>query len=115
MELVVRPWTEDDAAALTRAVTESVEHLRPWMAWVAGEPHDEAWRRAWIRDELEIERTGGDRLFGYWLDGRVVGAGGLHRRIAPTGLEIGYWVPRGFPPPGGATARAPRPGAVAVP
>ncbi len=27
-----------------------------------------------------------------WLDGELVGSSGLHRRIGPGGLEIGYWI-----------------------
>jgi RimJ/RimL family protein N-acetyltransferase len=87
MELVLRPWTEDDAPALSRAIAESLEHLRPWMPWVADEPRTVEERRAWIRE-------GGreDELLGIWLDGEVVGGCGLHRRIGDDGLELGYWV-----------------------
>ena len=33
--LLLRRWTVDDADALGQAIAESVEHLRPWMGWVA--------------------------------------------------------------------------------
>jgi len=91
-ELVVRPWTPADAPALTRAVTESLEHLRPWMPWAAFEPVAQATRLAFLRDAIAGEAGGGDRLRGYFLGDVVVGAGGLHQRIGPGGLEIGYWV-----------------------
>ena len=35
---------------------------------------------------------GGDVVLGMFLEGRVVGGCGLHRRIARDGLELGYWV-----------------------
>ncbi len=47
------------------------------------------------RDMLaESERewlAGGDVILGTFLGDRVVGGCGLHHRIAPDGLEIGYW------------------------
>ena len=46
--LVLRPWTTDDAEALGVAITESLDHLRPWMPWTAAEPVSLADRRnAW--------------------------------------------------------------------
>jgi hypothetical protein len=35
---VLRRWRAQDAEALGRAVAQSIEHLRPWMAWIAEEP-----------------------------------------------------------------------------
>jgi RimJ/RimL family protein N-acetyltransferase len=36
--LVVRCYNPSDAALLAESVTESLEHLRPWMPWVHSEP-----------------------------------------------------------------------------
>ncbi|HUD70313.1 MAG TPA: GNAT family protein [Acidimicrobiales bacterium] len=92
---------------LLAAVSESVEHLRPWMPWAAAEPTfdglDEFVSRAMS------QWTSGD-AFNYWfsyddsLD--VVGGGGLHRRIGAGTLEIGYWVHAGWTRRGIATAAA---------
>jgi RimJ/RimL family protein N-acetyltransferase len=92
VDVVVRHWREDDAGALSRAVEESLEHLRPWMPWIADEPKSHADRVALIRgwERERRERTG--EFFGIWVDGRVAGSCGLHRRIGEGGLEIGYWV-----------------------
>ena len=38
--LVLRCWNPDDAPRLHEAITESHEHLLPWMPWAADEPHD---------------------------------------------------------------------------
>src|SRR4051812_7233560 len=103
-ELVVRPWTLADAPALTRAVTESAGHLRPWMPWAASEPVPPATRLAFLRDAIADEAAGGDRARGYVLGDVVVGAGGLHRRIGLGGLEIGYWVHVAYTRRGIATA-----------
>jgi RimJ/RimL family protein N-acetyltransferase len=87
----VRPWAPDDAPALNRAVAESREHVSPWMAWAAEPPMSDAARRAWIAEREREARGGGDRAFGVFLDGAIAGGCGLHRRIGPGGLEIGYW------------------------
>ncbi|MDB5067033.1 MAG: Acetyltransferase, partial [Chloroflexi bacterium] len=36
--VVLERWRAGDAAALLTAVSESVDHLRPWMAWAAAPP-----------------------------------------------------------------------------
>lgn len=93
--LVLRGWVEDDAEALHAAIAASLEHLRPWMPWVAHEPKTLAERRelmrAWERERL----AGGDELYAIELDGRVAGSVGLHRRVGPGGFEIGYWTRAG--------------------
>jgi RimJ/RimL family protein N-acetyltransferase len=86
-------WSPDRAAELAVSVNESLEHLRPWMAW-AQAPASEA--------SLAIVLTTGDQLwesrrdFSYTLvegpDERVIGAAGLHGRHDEHALEIGYWV-----------------------
>jgi ribosomal-protein-serine acetyltransferase len=105
MDVVVRPWTEEDAEALEAAVEESREHLRPWMAWAAGGV-DVAWRRGWIRQQNEGETAGGDRVRGAFVSDAVVGGGGLHRRLGPDALEMGYWVHAAWTRRGVATAIA---------
>ncbi|MBN2624363.1 MAG: GNAT family N-acetyltransferase [Acidimicrobiales bacterium] len=103
--LVVRQWRTEDAPALHEAVLESIEHLRPWMPWVANEPLALAarvemvggWARLW---------DAGDRMCGMFVDERVVGGCGLHQRIGPGGQEIGYWVRVGETGHGYATAAA---------
>jgi ribosomal-protein-serine acetyltransferase len=105
MEVVVRPWVEDDAPAMERAFAESQEHLRPWMAWAAGPAAGVAWRRRWIREQNEAEASGGDRVRGaFAADGTLVGAGGLHARLGPGALELGYWVHAAWTRRGVATA-----------
>jgi len=88
----LRTWSVADAEALGAAIAASIEHLRPWMGWVAAEPQTVAARRAWI---LECERdrlAGGSLVLGVFFDGAVAGGCGLHRRLEAGGLEIGYWI-----------------------
>lgn len=91
-ELTVRRLTVADAPSLDAAVAASVEHLRPWMPWVATEPLAVEERIALI-ERWEGEWSAGANFgFGMFVGGEVVGACGLHRRIGPGGIEIGYWV-----------------------
>jgi ribosomal-protein-serine acetyltransferase len=104
--LLLRRWLPEDAAGLSDAVAESVEHLRPWMAWIAEEPLTIEQRRLML---IGFERdwlAGGDVVLGMFLDGRVVGGCGLHRRVARDGLELGYWVHPHFTRRGLATTAA---------
>jgi hypothetical protein len=51
--VLLRRWLVTEAQALGRAVAESADHLRPWMAWMAAVGVDCAWRMErdwWQRD-----------------------------------------------------------------
>ena len=90
--LTLRRWVAADAPDLSAAVTANLEHLRPWMPWIAVEPATLVDRLALIAQwQTEWER-GGDAVIGAFLDGAVVGSTGFHRRRGPGALEIGYWV-----------------------
>ena len=99
IDIVCRPYTVDDAPALHEAILDSLEHLRPWMPWVALEPLTLEQRTAWIAN-------GGDSIGIFQGDG-VVGGTGLHDRLGdPAGREIGYWVRDGLTGRGIATQAA---------
>jgi ribosomal-protein-serine acetyltransferase len=104
--LLLRRWSLADAHQLSAAVAESQEHLRPWMAWAAEEPLTIEQRRELIIGFERDWRDGGDAVLGIFLDGRVMGGCGLHRRIARDGLELGYWIHPRFTRRGLATAAA---------
>ena|GEM_PF-424157 len=91
--LVLREWAEDDARTLVELVTANVEHLRPWMAWIADEPRSVDDRRADIRAWREKRNAGEEVALGVFLhDSTVIGGAGLHDRGRPATLEIGYWL-----------------------
>lgn len=90
--LTLRLWRLEDARTLHLAVTASVEHLRPWMPWIDQEPLTVADREARIAEWRQIWFDGGDAYYGVFADGVAVGGTGLHRRLGPGGLEIGYWI-----------------------
>ena len=89
---VLRCWEPRDAPLLKEAVDSSLDHLRPWMPWAAEEPKPLEAREAMLRG-WEVERRAGIQEFlAGELDGELVGSCGLHRRIGPGGVEIGYWI-----------------------
>ena len=91
-DLVLRGWRQADAPELARALRRSREHLAPWMEW-ANAPAPSPAGQALRFDAWEARRRGGgDAIYGIFLGGRVAGGCGLHQRLGPDGLEIGYWV-----------------------
>ena len=74
------------------AVEASIEHLRPWMAWVAFEPLSVEARRDLITEWRAESNSEGDAIFGVFLNDTAIGGCGLHRRRGPDALEIGYWI-----------------------
>ncbi len=91
-EVAVRRWAPEDGAELQAVIRASAGHLRPRMVWVDAWVADDcdpaatidAWNAAWA--------DGGDLHVGIFERGVLSGAGGLHRRLGPDGLEIGYWL-----------------------
>ncbi len=73
-------------------VGRNLEHLRPWMPWIATEPLALDQRRALVDRWHRDWEDGGDSVFAINVDGTALGGAGLHRRRGPHGLEIGYWV-----------------------
>ncbi len=72
----MRRWRARDAEALHRAVIDSIEHLRPWMPWIAEEPLSVAERRALLQRWEQEWDGGGDRVYGMFAgDAVVVDAG----------------------------------------
>jgi RimJ/RimL family protein N-acetyltransferase len=92
--LELKRWCLSDAPAILRAVAESRDHLRRWMAWAEEEPvtlqikrqQIRKWRRS-FRRKLSFNYGIRERI-----SGELVGAIGLHARIGEGALEIGYWV-----------------------
>jgi ribosomal-protein-serine acetyltransferase len=102
--LILRRWRQADAEALNLAIAQSLDHLRPWMPWASLATLDER-RVTLARWEDEWEH-GGDLTWGLFSGAAVAGAFGLHRRIGPRGLEVGYWVHAARTRRGHATAGA---------
>ncbi len=92
--VLVRPYGQEDAAALLEAIEESRAHLAPWLPWVHG------------HRSLDDSRTFIRRAQAHWLlredlpvgifdlaTGRLLGGSGLHRiEWELRRFEIGYWL-----------------------
>ncbi len=93
--IVVRRYELSDADALREAVAVSVEHLRPWMAWAADEPAPVTAKEGLITRWFELWDAGDEFVYAVTAaddERTIIGGSGLHPRVGPGGLEIGYWV-----------------------
>jgi RimJ/RimL family protein N-acetyltransferase len=92
--LVVRCYRPEDAELLRAAIEASVDHLRPWMPWAAGEPKSLATIARRLRRFRARFDLGQDFIFGLFdrEEHRVLGGAGLHPAIGAGAREIGYWL-----------------------
>jgi ribosomal-protein-serine acetyltransferase len=92
--VVVRPYRESDAQALFEAMTESRDHLRPWLPF-ADEHQTVDESRHWINRQVANWILRDDLVLSIWekASGRYLGGTGLHPHDWEIGyFEIGYWV-----------------------
>jgi RimJ/RimL family protein N-acetyltransferase len=90
-DVVLRAPDAIDAAAIAGAINASLPHLARFLDW-ATEPATvdaQAVRQAIAREAFD---AGGDAMYTVFEGDEVVGAVGLHRRLGPGALEIGYWL-----------------------
>ena len=101
-DVTLRRYRADDLDAVLQAVTDSVDHLCPWMPWAAS--YDRASAAGFLAKTAQEWADG--TAYGYAITTGGVLAGGcsLMARIGPGGLEIGYWVHRASTRRGLATA-----------
>jgi RimJ/RimL family protein N-acetyltransferase len=104
--VVLRRWTVEDAGVMHSLVTANIDHLRPWMPWIAHEPLTEDDRRSLLAEWDMSWDAGTDCAFMVERDGVPVGSAGLHSRKGSGVLEIGYWVSAAATGRGVATAAA---------
>jgi RimJ/RimL family protein N-acetyltransferase len=93
-EVVLRRWAADDVPALTVAVVESLDHLQPWMVWATPEEATPDGFARFIDESAGRAADGHEAVFGIFATatGAVQGGVGLHDRVGPGGVEIGYWL-----------------------
>lgn len=92
-QVMLRRWHAGDAPAVLRLVTESLEHLRPWMAWAA-DGYSAADAADFTARCEQQWADGTDFNYAITVAGQPVGSCGLMTRLGPDVLEIGYWVHR---------------------
>ncbi len=96
-DVVLRHYTADDAAALSAVATAERDRLSPWMAWATPSGVTVAAMTTFIAETKGRADEGTEAVYGIFSASRgvPVGACGLHDRIGPGGVEIGYWLARG--------------------
>jgi RimJ/RimL family protein N-acetyltransferase len=92
--LSLRCWEPRDAPLLKDALDTSLDHLRPWMPWAADEPkpvEEKAELLRAFRGRFDLDE---DFVYGIFTpdEHEVIGGSGLHTRVGPQALEIGYWI-----------------------
>jgi RimJ/RimL family protein N-acetyltransferase len=97
-QLVLRCYNPCDAPLLAAAITESLEHLRPWMPWAASEPESVEVKISHLRRFRANFDQDVEYVFGIFnlQETRLLGGTGLHRRVGPNALEIGYWIHKDY-------------------
>lgn len=92
--LVLRRELPNDAVAIADAIARNRTRLLPWMGWATDEAAQVATQIARIAEAGEHWNAG--EMFDYGIfdrvDGLFMGKIGLHRRIGPHGMELGYWL-----------------------
>ncbi|MEU7765459.1 GNAT family N-acetyltransferase [Nocardia sp. NPDC049190] len=90
-DILIRRWTSQDLVAQFEAITASFDHLHAWMPWLT-EPRTLDQQREFNQAASANWPT--DEGFNYGIfdsRGTLLGAIGLHDRVGPATLEIGYW------------------------
>lgn len=92
--LILQRETVADAERVATAVADNLSHLTPWMAWAVPEASAVSFQRERLTSAMKRWQDGTD--YGYLLWARdsdeLLGMCGLHRRIGPGGIELGYWL-----------------------
>ncbi len=92
--LVLRCFSPEDAPKLKEAIDASLDHLLEWLPWAKHEPESldaEVERLRRYRADFDLDR---DWVYGIFArdESVVLGGTGLHPRVGPDALEIGYWI-----------------------
>ncbi|WP_437317982.1 GNAT family N-acetyltransferase [Sorangium sp. So ce385] len=103
--LTLRAWRPEDAPSIRAAIDSSLAHLRPWMPWAVNEPASLEATTALLEKFRDDFTAGRDFHYGIFTrdEREVLGGTGLHPRIGPGAIEIGYWLREGATGRGYAT------------
>lgn len=92
-DVVLRRYVPGDAVQLASVARANLEHLSPWMTWATVESTTEEAMAGFIAESTGRIEEGADAGWGIFDgEGRLLGGTGLHDRIGPGGVEIGYWL-----------------------
>src|SRR5260370_42123144 len=99
--VTLRRYRAEDVDVLFHAIVESLDHLRPWLPWVADYSRESA--REFLARSVADWDSGTAYNYAIMAGGVLAGGIGLMARIGPGGLEVGHWVRREPAPRGPAT------------
>ena len=96
--LVVRCYEPSDAQMLADSVAESTEHIKSFLPWAYAEPEPFEVKVDRVKRFRGMFDMGEDYIYGIFnKEGtRLLGGTGLHTRLGPSQLEIGYWIHKDF-------------------
>ena len=96
--LVVRCYAPSDAQMLADSVTESLEHLKPWMPWAHAEPEAIEVKENRLKRARGLFDLNRDYIYGIFNpeETKLLGGTGLHTRLSENELEIGYWIHKDY-------------------
>jgi len=96
--LVVRCYQPADARLLAESVTESIEHLKPWMPWAHGEPTPFEQKLQGVKRFRGRFDLNEDYVYGIFNpeETKLLGGTGFHTRLGDNALEIGYWIHKDY-------------------
>lgn len=87
----LRRWRPEDVDEVLEAVRSSFAELQQWMHWAQTMPTREEQLETLTEGNAAFD-AGTDFGFLFLETGALVGGGGVHRRVGPGAVEIGYWV-----------------------
>ncbi len=90
----LRPWAVADTAALASLHDRNRDHLRPSMPWADDSTDEDAIVARILRFHAAFA-AGQDYIYAVFHGGAAIGGAGLHPRVGPQALEIGYWIDAG--------------------
>ncbi|SDS63904.1 Protein N-acetyltransferase, RimJ/RimL family [Actinoplanes derwentensis] len=90
--LVLKRWEPEWADELTAAVRESLPELKPFLPW-ATDDYELSGSRAYLASADQSWEKGTDFQYAIFTAvGDLIGSIGLHTRMGPDVMEIGYWL-----------------------
>ncbi|MFD7659847.1 GNAT family N-acetyltransferase [Actinosynnema sp. NPDC059797] len=90
-DFALRQWRAgSDFEPLFRMIEESLDHLGPWMPWVAR--HSPETTRAFLARCAPGWRSGDAYNYAITTGGTLVGSCSMRRAGDPRGLVLGYWL-----------------------